>query len=484
MRSPGGDGETLGAEVRASMVRGKQSVRIMVADDEKLMNDFIREILRRKGYEVDQAFDGTMAMRLLTEQSYDLVITDKKMPGSDGIEVLQAAATHQPSAKVIVMTAYGSVEGAVEAMKMGAFDYVMKPFDANQIEEAVDRALEEAPERRPHSACNLGVVGTGHKMQEVLELVRVVAPTTSTVLITGETGTGKELIAREIQRLSKRADGPFIRLNCAALPDGLIESELFGHEKGSFTGAMRTRMGKFELADGGTLLLDEIGEIGSQMQAKILRVLQEREFERVGAQQTLRVNVRIIATTNTNLASAMENGRFREDLFYRLSVFPVNLPPLRERREDISLLVDHFVQKYRSLCDGRIIGIDDAALAMLVGHSWPGNVRELENCVERAMIMSRGPLITKEDIVSPVTASRKGTTSLDPGISLREMEKMLVLKTLESVGWNRTRAARKLGISTRTLRNKIKIYKEEDISPYAERLSALDEVARELVCTP
>jgi transcriptional regulator with GAF, ATPase, and Fis domain len=327
-------------------------------------------------------------------------------------------------------------------------------------------------------------VGTGEKMQDVLELVRVVAPTTSTVLITGETGTGKELIAREIQRLSKRSDGPFIRLNCAALPDGLIESELFGHEKGSFTGAMRTRMGKFELADGGTLLLDEIGEIGGQMQAKILRVLQEREFERVGAQETLRVNVRIIATTNTNLASAMEKGRFREDLYYRLSVFPVNLPPLRERGEDIPLLVDHFVQKFRSLCDGRIIGIDEAALAMLVGHSWPGNVRELENCVERAMIMGRGPLITKDDIVSPAAASRKGGTSLDPGISLREMEKMLVLKTLDSVGWNRTLAARRLGISTRTLRNKLKIYKGEDISPYAEKPSSFEEAARELICTP
>jgi transcriptional regulator with PAS, ATPase and Fis domain len=243
-------------------------------------------------------------------------------------------------------------------------------------------------------------------------------------------------------------------------------------------------MGKFELADGGTLLLDEIGEIGSQMQAKILRVLQEREFERVGAQETLRVNVRIIATTNTNLAKAMEQGRFREDLFYRLSVFPVNLPPLRERREDIPLLIDHFVQKYRSLCDGRIVGIDDAALAMLIGHSWPGNVRELENCVERAMIMGRGPLVTKDDIVSPAVASRKGTTSLDPGISLREMEKMLVLKTLESVGWNRTLAARKLGISTRTLRNKLKIYKGEDISPYAEKPSTLDDAAKELVCAP
>ncbi|HVP56883.1 MAG TPA: sigma-54 dependent transcriptional regulator [bacterium] len=466
------------------MVRGKQPARIMVADDEKLMNDFIREILRRKGYEVDQAFDGKTATRLLAERSYDLVITDKRMPGADGIEVLQAAAKCQPAAKVIVMTAYGSVEGAVEAMRLGAFDYVMKPFDANQIEETVDRALEEAPERRPHSPCDLAVVGTGERMQEVLELVRVVAPTTSTVLITGETGTGKELIAREIQRLSKRSDGPFIRLNCAALPDGLIESELFGHEKGSFTGALRTKMGKFELADGGTLLLDEIGEIGSQMQAKILRVLQEREFERVGAQETLRVNVRIIATTNTNLASAMEEGRFREDLYYRLSVFPINLPPLRDRREDIPVLVDHFIQKYRSLCDGRIIGIDDAALAALVGHGWPGNVRELENCMERAMIMGRGPLITKDDIVSPVVASRKDTTSLDPGISLREMEKMLVLKTLESVGWNRTLAARKLGISTRTLRNKLKIYKEEDISPYAEKPSTLDEAAKELACTP
>jgi len=466
------------------MPRGRQLVRVLVADDEKLMNDFLREILRRRGCEVTQAFDGKTAVRLLGENPYDLVITDKKMPGASGIDVLEAAAARQPAPKTIVMTAYGSVDGAVEAMRLGAFDYVTKPFDAGQIEDAVDRALEDSPERKPHPAHDAAVVGTSEKMQDVLDLVRVVAPTTSTVLITGETGTGKELIAREIQRLSKRSDGPFIRLNCAALPDGLIESELFGHEKGSFTGALRTRMGKFELANGGTLLLDEIGEIGSQMQAKILRVLQEREFERVGAEDTLKVDVRIIATTNSDLAGSMARGRFREDLYYRLSVFPVNLPPLRERREDVPLLVDHFIHEFRGLSDGRIVGIDEAALEILVGHSWPGNVRELENCIERAMIMGHGPLITPEDLVPPAAASRPGRLNLDPGTSLREMEKMLVLKTLDSVGWNRTVAARKLGISTRTLRNKLKIYKGEDISAYAEESSRVGEEARELVCTP
>ena len=258
------------------MEKRGETTRVLVVDDEKLMNDFVKEILVRKRLDVDQAFEGTSALEMLKRNSYELVIADKKMPGSDGLEVLRFALRVNPSTKVIMMTAYGTVDGAVEAMKLGAFDYIMKPFDADQIEEIVDRALRN--EFEPHASPALEIVGRSAKIQEVLELVRVVAPTTSTVLITGETGTGKELVAREIQRLSKRADKPFIRLNCAALPDGLMESELFGHEKGAFTGALRRKMGKFELADGGTILLDEIGEIGIQMQAKILRVLQEKEF--------------------------------------------------------------------------------------------------------------------------------------------------------------------------------------------------------------
>jgi len=453
-------------------MRSKGSTRrILVVDDEALMNDFVREILIRMDYEVDRAMDGDTAIQMLREKEFDLVITDKKMPGTGGMEVLKASNTLRPEAKVIMMTAYGTVDGAVEAMKQGAFDYIMKPFDADQIEDAVERALAGSGDERAPVKQSFEIVGKSEKIRKVHDLVSVVAPTNSTVLITGETGTGKELVAREIQRLSKRADKPFVRLNCAALPDGLMESELFGHEKGAFTGALRKKMGKFELADSGTMLLDEIGEIGMQMQAKVLRVLQEKEFERVGGDRIQKADVRIVATTNKDLKAEMETGRFREDLYYRLSVFPIDLPSLRERKEDVPELVDHFIEKYRPIARNRVCGIDDGALEMLMAHDWPGNVRELENCIERALIIGKGSLVTAEEIVPPASASRKGAMSLDPGVSLREMEKVLVLKTLESVGWNRTMAADKLGITTRTLRNKLKIYKEEGISPLTEKRS-------------
>jgi len=455
--------------------------QILVVDDEALMNDFVREILVRKDHEVDQAMDGDTAIHMLREKTYDLIITDKKMPGTDGMEVLRAARTTRPGARVVMMTAYGTVDGAVHAMKQGAFDYIMKPFDADQIEEVVERALAGNAEERSPVKQSFEVVGQSDLIRKVHELVTVVAPTNSTVLITGETGTGKELVAREIQRLSNRKDKPFVRLNCAALPDGLMESELFGHEKGAFTGALRKKMGKFELAESGTMLLDEIGEIGLQMQAKILRVLQEKEFERVGGDRIQKANVRIIATTNKDLRGEMEAGRFREDLYYRLSVFPINIPPLRERKEDIGELVNHFIGKYRPMTQNAIHGIGDEALAVLTAHDWPGNVRELENCIERALIIGKGPLITKEEIVPPASSVRKGAPSFDPGYSLREMEKVLVLKTLESVGWNRTLAARKLGISTRTLRNKLKLYKEEGISPHTEKSSTAAAPEREPV---
>lgn len=463
------------------MARSEGARRILVADDDRLMNDFLREILARNGHAVDQAFDGNSAVAMLKKNAYDLVISDKKMPGQDGIDVLKAVMSLRPQARFIMMTAYGTVEGAVGAMRLGAFDYIMKPFDADQIEAVVGRALGRSRQPSTSSEHSLHIVGSSAKMQHVHDLVRVVAPTSSTVIITGETGTGKELVAREIQRLSKRRDKPFIRLNCAALPDGLIESELFGHERGAFTGAVKTRKGRFELADGGTILLDEVGEIGIQMQAKVLRVLQEKEFERIGAHDTRRVDVRIITTTNKDLKAETEAGRFREDLYYRLSVFPIHLPPLRERKSDIPLLVEHFINTYRSICNSRICGVDDAALAFLKEHDWPGNVRELENCIERALIVGRGQIISKDDLVPPASVVREAGPSLDAGTSLREMEKLLVLKTLDSVGWNRTLAASKLGISTRTLRNKLKIYREEEISDRTEERSPSLEKVGEMV---
>jgi DNA-binding NtrC family response regulator len=445
--------------------------RILVVDDDALMNDFLKEILTRRGYRVEQVYDGRSAIGLLAARSFDLVLSDKRMPSGSGLEVLKAAQASAKPPKVILMTAYGSVEGAVDSMRLGAFDYIMKPFDADQIEDLVERALDSGPRRDLPAGTSPVIAGTSEKMREVFELMRVVAPTASTVLISGETGTGKELVAREIQRLSKRCEKPFVRLNCAALPDSLIESELFGHEKGAFTGAVRTRMGRFELADGGTILLDEIGEIGVHMQAKILRVLQEKEFERIGSHTTRRVDVRVITTTNKNLAEEIEQGRFREDLYYRLSVFPIGLPPLRERREDIPELVVHFIRKYRPLSDSRTSGIEPDALEMLLKHEWPGNVRELENCIERALIVGRGPNITRRDLIPPAPVVRGDVRTLDAGTSVREMEKILVLKTLEAVGWNRTAAAKRLGISTRTLRNKIRLYKTEDLAADAEEMS-------------
>jgi two-component system response regulator HydG len=466
------------------MLESKPAPRILVADDERLMNDFVKEILRRRGFAVDQALDGGSAIAMLKGHTYDMVIADKKMPRSDGIDVLKATLSTQPKAKFIMMTAYGTVEGAVEAMRLGAFDYIMKPFDASQIEEVVHRALSRGTDGQPGKSRPTKLIGNSEKIREVLELIEVVAPTRSTVLITGDTGTGKELVAREIQRLSGRSDKPFVRLNCAALPDGLIESELFGHERGAFTGALRKRMGKFELADGGTILLDEIGEIGIGTQAKVLRVLQEQEFDRIGSHQTQRVDVRVITTTNKNPLDEMRAGRFREDLYYRLSVFPIHLPPLRERPEDIPLLVDHFLKIYGALSKKRIDGVTDEVLEIMTSHSWPGNVRELENCMERALIVTSGRLITRQDIIPPASPSRSIMDNLDPGTSLREMEKILILKTLEAVGWNRTAAAEKLGISTRTLRNKLKIYEQEEISLDAESLSAPTGSERQLVCTP
>ena len=457
------------------MARIGDEKKLLVVDDESLINDFLKEIFTRRGFTVDQAFDGSTAMAMIQRHRYDVLIVDRRMPDRDGIEVLKAQMARDPSVPVIMMTAYGSIDSAVEAMKLGAFDYIIKPFNADQIEAVVDKALDGGvdggKERRPECRNQIQIIGKSPKILSILEMIQIVAPTSSTVLITGETGTGKELVAREIQRLSKRRDKPFIRINCAALPEGLIESELFGHEKGAFTGALRTRRGKFELADGGTILLDEIGEIGISTQAKILRVLQEKEFERIGSDQTRIVDVRVIATTNKNLAEEMHAGRFREDLFYRLNVFPIDLPPLRERKEDIPLLVEHFIQRYRPLCNSRVIGIEKDALQYLMDHNWPGNVRELENCIERAMIVCKGEMIQKSDIMPPTSSRSKDQFTLDPGISLREMEKIMVLKTLESIGWNRTKAAAKLGISTRTLRNKIKEYKLEETSQRREENS-------------
>jgi len=391
------------------------------------------------------------------------------MPSMSGMELLKATKEYIPDAKVVMMTAYGTVENAVEAMKLGAFDYVMKPFSADEIELVLKRAFEHKRlilENRLLRSELAGkyrfenIVGKSSQMQDIFELVEVVADSKATVLITGESGTGKELIAKAIHYNSSRKDGPFIKINCAAFPDGLVESELFGHEKGAFTGAIRKSRGRFELADGGTLLLDEVSEISPGLQAKLLRVLQEREFERVGSGQTIQVDVRIISTSNKNLREQIEKGKFREDLFYRLNVIPMHISPLRERKEDIPILAEHFLKKYNLENNRSVEGISQKVYGMFSEYPWTGNVRELENYIERAVVTSKGKILTLCDFPKEIAFGKAdfAPEAIGVGCSIYEAEKRLILKTLEAEGGNRTKAAEILGISTRTLRNKLQEY--------------------------
>ena len=448
--------------------------KVLVVDDDSLMKDFLKEALGRSDYSVDLASTGEEALEKIKDKDYDIILSDIRMPSMSGMELLKATREYIPDAKVVMMTAYGTVENAVEAMKLGAFDYVMKPFSADEIELVLKRAFEHKRlilENRLLRSELAGkyrfenIVGKSPQMQEIFELVEVVADTKATVLITGESGTGKELIAKAIHYNSPRKDGPFIRINCAGLPEGLVESELFGHEKGAFTGAIRKSRGRFELADGGTLLLDEVSEISPGLQAKLLRVLQEREFERVGSGQTIQVDVRIISTSNKNLREQIEKGKFREDLFYRLNVIPMHISPLRERKEDILVLAEHFLRKYTLENNRSIEGISQKVYEMFSEYPWPGNVRELENYIERAVVTSKGNVLTPSDFPKEI-AFRKADfapEAIGVGCSIYEAEKRLILKTLEVEGGNRTKAAEILGISTRTLRNKLQEYglKEE-----------------------
>jgi len=373
----------------------------------------------------------------------------------------------------VMMTAYGTVQNAVEAMKLGAFDYVMKPFSADEIELVLKRAFDHKQltlENRRLRSEVIGryrfdnIVGKSPQMQKIFELVEAVADTKATILITGESGTGKELIAKAIHYNSSRRERPFIRINCAALPEGLVESELFGHEKGSFTGAIRQSRGRFELADKGTLLLDEVSEISLHLQAKLLRVLQEKEFERVGSGIPIQVDVRIIATSNRDLRKLIEKGKFREDLFYRLNVVPIHIPPLRERKEDIPALAQHFLEKYNLENNRQIEGISQKVYEMFMEYSWPGNVRELENYIERAVVTAKGKILTPRDFPKELTLGRIRVPGeeIEVGSTIYEAERKLILKTLRAQGGNRTRTAEVLGISTRTLRNKLHEYGLKD----------------------
>jgi len=443
----------------------------LVVDDEEAIRDLLGEILDGMGLGVDRASSGEQAMEKIRGQSYDLVLTDFRLPGVDGLAVLETVRTISPEAGVIVITGFGSIAGAVEAMKRGAFDYLTKPFSVDAVEVVVRKVLEFQRLREENRSLRAqlapsqryeDLVGKSEAMQQLFELIETMAQSRATVLVSGESGTGKELVARAIHRRSPRRNAPFVRVNCAALPGTLFESELFGHEKGAFTGAIRQNPGRFELAHGGTLLLDEISEIGSPAQAKILRVLQEREFERLGSGQPIPVDVRIIATTNHDPRALVQEGKLRLDLFYRLNVLSLQLPALRTRKEDVSPLVQHFIRKHNRENSRSVQGCTPEALGKLLAYDWPGNVRELENVVERAVIVCPGSELRLEDLPLDLTESRPapgGAPRSSPaGSSLEDLERETILRTLESCGGNRTLAAQILGINSRTLRNKLHQY--------------------------
>ncbi len=438
--------------------------QILVVDDDPLMRKFAVEVLRRLGKEVAAAGSGQEAiLRLTQEGPFDLILTDRMMPGKDGMEVLKAAKELAPSAFVIMMTAFGTIESAVEAMQRGAFNYLIKPFSPEALEavvlqcESQSKVLKENRYLREASLPS-SLIAESPSMRRVLQDLEKIAKSQASVFITGESGTGKEVIAGQIHRLSKRFEQPFVKVNCAAIPETLVESEFFGHEKGAFTGAQGRKIGRFELADKGTLLFDEVTEIPLSLQPKLLRAIQEQEFERVGGVKPIRVNIRFLAASNRDMQEAIENKIFREDLFYRLNVVPIHLPPLRERKEDILPLANLFLQKFCRENHKPLKRISEKAAQKLQEYHWPGNVRELANLIERTVVLDFEDLIEPEHLYLEI-ATQKPKFS---GCSLHEMEKKLILDTLEANHQNRTRAAALLGISIRTLRNKLQEYESVD----------------------
>ena len=436
---------------------------VLVVDDDRLIRSFISTILKEDGHNVEEAGTGRGGLEKLRGADFDLVITDLRMPDISGLDVLREGKNIRPEARWIIITAYGSIGNAVEAMKVGASDYLTKPFGSpDELRHVVRRVLKEAEQEQRLSLMSeeLGkhyppteMIFLGSRMEPIRRLVEEVAPTTATVLLMGPSGTGKELVARLIHQLSPRREGPFVSVHCAALAESLLESELFGHERGAFTGATSTRKGRFELAAGGTLFLDEIGDLTSAIQVKLLRILQEKEFERVGGSKSIMVDTRIISATNRDLKSAVAAGRFREDLYYRLNVFPIALPTLKERSEAILFLAEYFASKYGASFGKKITGFNEGAKAALLAYRWPGNIRELQNVIERAVILSGGvidaPLLNLE--IDPEAAD------VASGL-LKLGERELISKTLAETGGNRKKAAEILGISLRTLQYRIKEY--------------------------
>jgi two-component system, NtrC family, response regulator AtoC len=470
--------------------------KILVIDDEANLRKVLAAMLRRDGFDVTVAADGEQGLAEFNKNGADIVVTDLVMPKAGGMEVLRAVNAANPDVPVIIITAHGTVDSAVEAIKAGAFDYVTKPFDQAELSAVIAKAAKahDVAQRsvRADAKARAAIIGESPQLQEVFKIIDKVADTPSTVLINGESGTGKELIASALHGASSRRDKPFIKINCAAIPHNLLESELFGYERGAFTGAVTSKPGRFELADGGTLFLDEIGEIPVEMQVKLLRALQEGEFERVGGIKTTRVDVRLIAATNRDLQAEIEAGRFRKDLYYRLAVVPVVLPPLRERRTDIPMLAGHFVEKYNRKLNKKIESISDDAMALLQAYNWPGNIRELENLIERVLLFADGPSITAKDLPEPI---RQGSGTPAPALSAApleastgegglkdivrmkaaELEKDLITKALEETGGNVTRAARLLQISRKSLQTKMKEFGLRDTTPPDGRDESIDE---------
>ncbi len=472
--------------------------KVLVIEDDETVRDVLRSFLGEKGFDVTLALNGEAGLEMVRAEKFDLILTDLVMPGITGMDILKEVTTAEISVPVIVMTAFGTVQTAVEAMRYGAFDYITKPFNLDELMIVLEKALSVSKLRKENVMLKMqlkkrynfkGLIGDSPRMQSVYELIEKIADTDSTVLITGESGTGKELIAKTIHyNNTSRSGGPFVPINCAAIPRDLLESELFGHEKGAFTGAVSTRLGRFELAQGGTLFLDEVGELDPSLQVKLLRVLQEREFERVGGMKTIKVDVRILAATNKDLEKATKEGKFREDLFYRLNVIPLHLPPLRNRLEDIPLLATFFVQEFCRRRKREPFAFSSATMECLLNYRWPGNVRELENLIERLTILVSSPVVNVPDLPeklhqmifadmdpphgstaelshqadsSPPTSGRGiGVELGDAGINLNEMvsamERDLIMKALEKSGGVRSKAAQLLGLNRTTLLEKMK----------------------------
>lgn len=444
--------------------------KILVADDEAGMRLAIREALTRKGYEVELAVDGNEAVRKLNSGSYGMVISDMLMPGLGGMDVLREVKKVSPQVPVLLITAFGTIEKAVEAVKEGAVDFILKPFSLAALETTVEKAFMLDDRLGSFESKGKMMLSRDPSMKKLINMALVAASSDATVLISGESGTGKELLARFIHQNSPRAERPFIAVNCASIPEGLLESELFGHEKGAFTGAHSSRTGKFEQANTGTILLDEISEMDFRLQAKLLRVIQEKEVERLGGKVPVSLDLRIIATTNRDMKKEVAEGRFREDLFYRLNIFPVTLPPLRDRGEDIMYLAGHFLKKFNAKYSRHLDEISKDAAAYIRRCEWRGNIREMENTMERAVLLSQGRTLELEHLaVSDGPQKKAGpaepSSTACPDVNgdanfmtLSEMERGLITKTLDGVEGNRTHAARLLGISVRTLRNKLKEY--------------------------